>query len=551
MPDLLQAFLHPPAQEELPPAFHLALQQGWDLARTQGKNFAGPDAFLRDVVFSRARDPSAYLFFSRPLLGYLNAPAPAKTALPLTRFMMTVFEGLGEARARFDLTGMEDALRFYHAYAGRIARDYCLPVELVPQAILDLLRKAEAALDPPPGAQCRIVREEDFKPPTAPLADGVTLIGPADVQNGLGAALRYMAEGFLAANLPVSVFNRYPASPLSSDDKRYLRLQTAAPATKTNIIHFNSDMLAGNMLFCGIPHFAGRANIGNFYWETSKLSRTHRLGIDLVDEIWVASEFVRALYAAATGKPVINIGSVVEPPPAEKNRAALGLPEDEFLFIFTFDTNSRMTRKNPSALVEAFSRAFPGQKGVGLVIKTQNGAALTHPLEKELFAMLKAQAAADPRIRLIDETWTPEKLACFLASGDVYASLHRCEGLGYGMAEAMALGRPVIATGWSGNADFVREDTALPVPSKLVPVLPGQFHYAEEGGHFWAEPDIDAAAAAMQSLFEDREKAARLAKAGQEWIHAHYSAQAVGARIKARLAELGMTSNMEQKPGSP
>jgi glycosyltransferase involved in cell wall biosynthesis len=537
---LLQAFLDcTPESEGLPAGFHRALLQSWLVSRAQGTGYAPAeaDSFLRDIILSRATRKDAALFLSIPLLQHLNAPAGLKSALPLTRFMAVIFESLDAAKAQFDLATPEGCLRFYHAYVQTVAGTYRLPSALIPTGLAQLLNKAGLNVTPTPPPLCTLVTEDDFKMQGEPkLADAaVTLVGPADLENGLGQGLRYMADGLLASGLKMQILNRYASSRSRAADTRYQQFETTAPYTAINIIHFNSDMLAENMLVSGISNFVNRYNIGYFVWETSQLSKAHRLGVELVSEIWVPTEFMRDLYSKVTDKKITVIGTVVNPPEAVRNRAAYGLPEDKFLFVFTYDSASRQTRKNPLGAVTAFKKAFPGEPGVGLVLKTQNTEALSDPLEIELFQQLKTECAGDPRIILIEQTMTAEGVAGLVASCDAYVSLHRCEGYGYGMAEAMHLGLPVIATHWSGNTDFVSEENGYPVPFRLVPVPKGHYHYSDEDGQLWAEPDLDAAASILRAVFEKPQEARARAKAGQAAMKSKAYPGAVGGRMRDRL----------------
>ena len=162
-------------------------------------------------------------------------------------------------------------------------------------------------------------------------------------------------------------------------------------------------------------------------------------------------------------------------------------------FFFSFDFNSRPQRKNPAAIVRAFELAFGGQNDdVGLIFKI-SGADERFPQEA---GELEAAARRDPRITILRGTWKKSEVLTLLASIDCYVSLHRSEGFGVGLAEAMALGKPVIATDFSGNIDFLTAETGYPVPYQMRAVGRGEYPHHE--GNSWAEPDVKVAAEMMR-----------------------------------------------------
>ncbi len=541
MPDLLSSYLNAqPEKHGLPAHFHLALLQSWFIARAEGKAYspAQPDVFLRDYLLSHLNDEKAALFLSDALIAYLNAPAPIQSPLPLTTFMKIIHDALGPNAKQFDLSQVAGCAAFYRAFMIDLAAAYHFPAELMPEALGQVLARANIPVPAAPGAKCRVLRETDFKGAVPAFTSEVTLVGPADVENGLGAGLRYMADGMMAANVNFSIFNRYGSNRSRSSDKRYAAFETDRPAAPINILNFNSDMLAENLLAGGPEHYKGRYTIGYFLWESSRLSTAHKLGIQLVDEIWVPTAFMRELYAKETDKPVYLCGCVIDPVPPLPLPVAL---PDAFNFVFTYDSASRAARKNPLAVVKAFQKAFTKNENARLIIKTQNADRLTNAIEKQLYDELQQVMAADSRMQLINATWKAGEITGLLAAADCYISLHRCEGIGYGMAEAMGFGVPVIATNWSGNVDFTGESTAYPVPSQLVNIAPGQYHYADENTaapHQWAEPDIDKAAAIMHHVFTHQDEAAQRGKAGQALMKSQFTAAFVGARMKARITEI-------------
>src|SRR6185295_5916841 len=183
------------------------------------------------------------------------------------------------------------------------------------------------------------------------------------------------------------------------------------------------------------------------------------------DEIWVGSSYIANTIAPLSPVPVVRVPPVLAPEVAgdrERGRAVLDVGDD-FVFLFMFDFNSYIERKNPMAVIDAFRRAFPGRERARLVIKSVNGAFNTEGL-----AALEAAASADDRIMLLGEYVSAREIADLTHACDCYVSLHRAEGTGLTMANAMAAAKPVIATGWSGNTDFMDASNSLLVRFDLV-----------------------------------------------------------------------------------
>jgi glycosyltransferase involved in cell wall biosynthesis len=218
-----------------------------------------------------------------------------------------------------------------------------------------------------------------------------------------------------------------------------------------NIVAVNADQLRNFARHVGSGFFEGRYTIGVWAWELDEFPDVWSDAFSMVDEIWASSEFSRCAFAGATTKPVFTFPLPVLPPRPRPglNRAGLGLP-DGFIFHFAFDFLSGVERKNPSGLIKAFTAAFAPGGGPTLVLKAVNGDQRLAQLEE-----LKLLAAKRPDIVVIDRYLDHEANATLMDACDCYVSLHRSEGFGLSMAEAMALGKPVIATAYSGNLDFM------------------------------------------------------------------------------------------------
>jgi glycosyltransferase involved in cell wall biosynthesis len=212
------------------------------------------------------------------------------------------------------------------------------------------------------------------------------------------------------------------------------------------------------------------------------------------------------------------------------------LPENRFLFLFFFDFRSFIQRKNPWAALRAFAAAFRDDPSapVNLVIK-MNG---TGACPEDYQTFLALDAVRDPRVILIDRVMEDREIKELVRLCDCFLSLHRSEGFGRGLAEAMYFGKPVIATGYSGNLDFMNEMNSCLVDCTLVPV--GAEEYPYGAGQRWAEPDVEQAAWYLRQLVADSVHATGIGQRAAHYIQTHHSFVAVGARHRRRFEQLGL-----------
>ena len=243
------------------------------------------------------------------------------------------------------------------------------------------------------------------------------------------------------------------------------------------------------------------------------------------DELWVANDFVSDAFRSLFDGPITIVPPCVEVQIQHHyERDAFDMDPGIFYFIFSFDYLSCPARKNPLGVLRAFQAAFPDKdERVGLVIKSTNARAQHYP---EVTTVLIEAAHEDRRIKIIDRILSRDEVLSLVRQSDCYVSLHRAEGFGLGMAEAMAFGMPVIGTNYSGNTDFLSESTGFPVPYTLRPVQPGEFPF--EDGQFWAEPDEATAAVIMRRIFDDPQERQIRGAAGKAFIETRYSRKNVG-----------------------
>lgn len=361
---------------------------------------------------------------------------------------------------------------------------------------------------------------------------GVNIIGSARGAFGIGEDVRMATLACMAAEIPFSIYDIAPGREVPEDDCRMAA-------------HIRGDLPHGINLFCmtgietartsavaGQALFAGRTNIGAWPWELPCWPGEWHHAYDLVDEIWASSRYARDAYAKSCPKPVHPMPmAVCTAPSAGHSRADFGLDRGRFCFLFAFDGLSSFARKNPEGCVAAFAHAFPqGDEPVALVLKGMRAAGAP------AWNRLASAAAEDPRIRLIDETMPRGAVLDLMRAADAFVSLHRAEGFGRCLAEAMLLGKPVIASAHSGNLDFCKEGAAGLVRCTMREVREGEYPFG--GGQCWAEPEIGHAADWMRRFANDPALCRELARRGQELVAAHYGPETVGRQMRARLERL-------------
>jgi glycosyltransferase involved in cell wall biosynthesis/SAM-dependent methyltransferase len=356
---------------------------------------------------------------------------------------------------------------------------------------------------------------------------GVNVAGYFRSELGVGEAARRLVEAMDSALIPVLPVQG-SIDPPSRRGEDYGSASPASAPFPVNLICVNADGLPAFAADVGREFFGGRYSIGYWWWELAEFPAEYHGAFGLVDEVWVGSRHALDAIGRTAPVPVIHVPLPVRVPrPERRSRRALGLPEG-FVFLVTFDYNSVFARKNPLGAVDAFARAFPGGAGASLVVKSVNA-----NRDPESHRRLVAATASHPDVHVVDRYVSTGELDAMLAACDAYVSLHRAEGFGLGLAEAMALGKPVIATGYSGNLDYMDESSAWLLPFSTVPVGEGAEPYPADAE--WAEPDVDAAAAAMRSVFDDPAEARARGRRAAERIRSRHSPEAAGAAIAARL----------------
>jgi len=373
------------------------------------------------------------------------------------------------------------------------------------------------------------------------------LIGPFEKASGLGQATRLSATvleriGAGAEGLSVNCVNFGLDNPAPEGFSRVGELSGYKRA-KINLIHLNAESIP--LAYAYQPDvFSGAYNIGYFFWELDTPAACHYLGMHMLDEIWVSTDYGVRIYQPESRGPVTNVGMCFEDLP-EIDRAEardfvqdlFGFDDGKFVFLVAFDSFSFVQRKNPVGTLKAFKKAFARQNDVRLVIKTQNRRKVSDPVQQKIWAEVDALIKGDKRIVVLDETLSYDDLLRLKKGCDCYVSLHKSEGWGFGMIEAMNLRVPVVCTGYSGNMDFCSDETAWLVGYDEVPLGPDDYIFVREGQK-WAEPDIADAAAKLRAVHAD--PVARAAKTEAAWrnVRANFSPEAIAQRYETRLREI-------------
>ena len=359
---------------------------------------------------------------------------------------------------------------------------------------------------------------------------GVNLYGFLNAVSGLGSVARSSVQALDTTDIPVHKI----AIPSWAEQVAVRSLPGFEPY-RTNLILQNPDMLPLFFKAYGTELLKGCYNIGYWLWElASPRSDWHHL-YRSVDEIWVASEFCRDAFQAVTKLPVKKIPLVVDglEKKAIYGRDHFDLPSDVFVFGYIFDMSSYFERKNPLCLIEAFKQEFGNSRDVLLYLKYFNAGR-----DENNVRALEESIAGVSNIRTFSGIMDDNEIVSLQNSMDCMVSPHRSEGFGYNLAEAMYLGKPVIATRYSSNLDFMRDDNSYLIDCDLVPIPLSQGPYLR--GHVWAEPSMDHLRQLMRTVFEDSQGREEKGRRAAEEIRANYNASVVGRKIAERLDEIGL-----------
>lgn len=398
----------------------------------------------------------------------------------------------------------------------------------------------------PPAARARIAANIGLSgylsplpprhPHTGPVAaDGVNFIADLRADIGFGESSRAILSALKTAGLNVNI--QEIETPLISRTARVDTPQPAGPFQIT-LAHLNPPELHIGLQTYP-DSFRDSYAIGYWLWETPQVPAEWLARASVLDELWTPSRHAQEILARVTSIPVTHVPIPILVNPAPLNRHDFDLPEDRFIFFFSFNPASSVARKNPFGLIEAYKHAFAQtQQAPLLLIKLQ------HPQKHPAIAAKLREALDEIGGILLEKHYDRAQMLALMALSDCIVSLHRAEGFGLIMAEAMALGKPVIATAYSGNMDFMTADNSFPVRFALREISmddhtlqPAMARVYTPGQH-WAEPDTLHAAELMKYVVEHPQEAQVRAASAKRDMAAGWSVDAVAERVRQRLAQI-------------
>jgi glycosyltransferase involved in cell wall biosynthesis len=366
----------------------------------------------------------------------------------------------------------------------------------------------------------------------------VTLIGNPFEAIGRSEHLRTIWRSLATASVHADIHDVYGMVPEPSVLAEMGHWRVKAIRRGIRVFHLNGDEIspALDRIEALQPTVLRQGyNIIAPVWELPRYPAKWARELERFDEIWVPTAFVEASIRPAVRRPVFRVPNACQPHvDAVLEKTHFGIPAGSFAVLTLLDVRSYVARKNPSAAIEAFRKLIAARPNspARLVIKLNYSERAPHVVEE----IRHWVASIAGRVTIINATLTNNETKNLIRCCDCLLSLHRSEGFGRAPAEAMFFGRPVVATGWSGNMDYMNEDVAIPIGYSLRAVREGEYPEFEE--QVWADPDIDEAAGALIKIVDQPEFAKSIGARARAHMLSNFSDAVLGEQYHSRLSHI-------------
>lgn len=511
------------------------------------------------------------------IIACANEPASEVRPLPgvvITRLVHRIWKSRPDLQAAFDLNAEQGQRGLLDWCKSAMPREYFLeapvhPLGSVMEATADVVSTPPAALAQlsrsvlshasslrpiyrhlPTSVRAKakvMLTRQAFSGAAAPRHPdheahaGAALIGYARGELGMGEHVRMTAASLQSEGVPIGIVNISENVLARQEDRRFDHLFANAADFRANIFHVNADQMPVVCAGLDDRFLSGKTNIAYPFWELGNFPQDWTPQLNAMDEVWAPTKFIQDSLSNVE-RPVVHMPVAVELASGYERwrRDDFGLPHDAFLFLFYFDLASFSSRKNPIGVIDAFKLAVQALQGRGarpvrLVVKVIS--AERFPNE---YRQLQEITASIPGVVLMPDVFGPDQIHGLVNCADAFVSLHRSEGFGRGPAEAMILGKVAIATGYSGNMDYMNKQNSFPIRYRLKAVGADEYPYG--AGQQWADPDIGEAAAVMARLVIEPTLARDVGERARRYMIEHHSPHAIGRRYAERLRTLGALS---------
>ncbi len=378
------------------------------------------------------------------------------------------------------------------------------------------------------------------KYPTTPAATGFTIVAPFHDNNSLSKVIRDLTFSLHDAGIPFQTFDTSKKNLLKDTDIDAL----ITPSSKFQILKYANVI----ELFNGpVPPELGLKKSHIVFWEfeSGLLETFPRL---CSPDTIIAMSYFNEAYFRKILPPSTPVAKLIYPfhhtktalPTIDESRRRFGIKQNDFVVFFNFDYDSDVFRKNPDGAMRAFAQAFPDNPNVKLIFKTVHSN--KHCKEQHVLVELAQKLGIVDRFRSFDVFMPKNDVLALTNACDVYLSLHRGEGLGLGIAEAMSMGKPVVISGCGGPLEFCNSDNAILIPTKSIPLRTGQMdNPCYHSVAYCAEPDIKAAVDALIRLHEDKALRTLLGRKAKNDVEDHFSIEDFAKSARAFLKRSPIT----------